>query len=120
MQYLLTQRFFFEAAHTLNRNIDTAPSKRVHGHTYYCELTLAGLPNAQTGMVVDLGHVRRAITPLRDRLDHHLLNEIDTLGVPTLENLCTFIANALRAELPALHSVRVWREAMGDGCTLLL
>ena len=31
MIYELSQQFFFEAAHTLDRDIDTLSSKRIHG-----------------------------------------------------------------------------------------
>ncbi len=32
--YELSQRFFFEAAHTLRREVEAEGSRRVHGHTY--------------------------------------------------------------------------------------
>lgn len=119
----ITQKFFFDAAHTLKRATGTGPveaesSRRIHGHTYHAELTLAGLPDAATGMVVDLGLVRMAIAELRPQLDHHLLDEVPGLGPATLENLCAFIWRAMDSRLPQLAQVRVWREALGDGCTL--
>ena len=118
----LSQRFYFDAAHTLNRAsrpVDEASrSKRIHGHTYWAELLLEGVPDADTGMVVDLGLVRQHIERLRARLDHVFLDELPGLGVPTLENLCSFILGQLQADLPALVAVRVWRDSTGDGCTL--
>ena len=56
--FCISQKFFFDAAHTLRREIETEGSLRVHGHTYYAEVSIAGRPDAQTGMVVDLGQVR--------------------------------------------------------------
>lgn len=118
----LSQRFYFDAAHTLNRASRPAgeadSSKRIHGHTYWAELLLEGVPDAHTGMVVDLGLVRQHIELLRTRLDHVFLDELPGLGVPTLENLCSYILSQLQAELPALVAVRVWRDSTGDGCTL--
>ncbi len=116
----ITQKFFFDAAHTLKRDLpaEAESSRRIHGHTYHAELTLAGLPDAHTGMVVDLGLVRLAVNELRPQLDHHLLDEVPGLGPATLENLCGFIWRAMDARLPHLTQVRVWREALGDGCTL--
>jgi len=119
----ITQKFFFDAAHTLKRATATGPveaesSRRIHGHTYHAEVTLAGLPDAATGMVVDLGLVRMAIAELRPQLDHHLLDEVPGLGPATLENLSAFIWQVMDARLPQLTQVRVWREALGDGCTL--
>ncbi len=112
----ISQTFFFDAAHTLDRAIETASSKRVHGHTYNAEVCLAGQPDPQTGMVIDLGLVRREVALLRELLDHHLLDEVEGLGPPTLENLCQFIFRKLQPRLPALTSVRVWRASIGDGC----
>lgn len=42
------------------------------------------------------------------------------LTPPTLENLCLFIANTLADLRPQLARVKVWREALGDACTLEL
>lgn len=114
----ISQTFFFDAAHTLNRTIETESSKRVHGHTYNAEVFLSGLPDPQTGMVMDLGLVRRELALLREQLDHQLLDDVADLGPPTLENLCQFIFRKLQPRLPALTSVRVWRASIGDGCRL--
>jgi len=118
MNYEISQKFFFDAAHTLRREIEAEGSLRVHGHTYHAEVTVAGRPEAATGMVVDLGLVRRAIDLLRPQLDHRLLDDIDGLGPATLENLCAFIWRELLPALPALAIVRVWRDGIGDSCTL--
>lgn len=118
MTFELTQRFYFDAAHTLKRAIDTESSKRIHGHTYQAEITVAGKPDPTTGMVVDLGLVRIAIEKLRSRLDHHLLDEVEGLGIPTLENLCVFILKEIDLPADLVTAVRVWREGQGDGCLL--
>lgn len=119
MIYELSQQFHFESAHTLTRNVDAAPSKRIHGHTYHAEVTLRGQPDAHTGMLMDLGLFRRELAEVRELLDHHLLNEVEGLGMPTLEALCAFIAERLRDPLPALAAVKVWR-ASGDSCKLIV
>jgi 6-pyruvoyltetrahydropterin/6-carboxytetrahydropterin synthase len=118
MNYLLSQTFCFDAAHTLHRKIDTESSLRVHGHTYRAEVSLSGQPDPATGMVVDLGLVRLQIEQLRNQLDHHLLDKVPGLGPATLENLCRFIFENLSIHFPALSVVRVWRDSIGDGCTL--
>ncbi|MFN3438226.1 MAG: 6-carboxytetrahydropterin synthase [Acidovorax sp.] len=117
MTFELSQRFFFDAAHTLNREIDVEPSRRIHGHTYQVEVGVTGVKDETTGMVVDLGHLRRDIAILRDELDHRLLDDVRDLGQPTLENLCLYIAKRLQTTA-TLHSVKVWRESIGDSCTL--
>ena len=114
----ISQKFYFDAAHTLRRDIEAEGSRRIHGHTYHAEVTLSGEVNATTGMVVDLGLVRAAIEQLRTRLDHHLLDEVEGLGPATLENLAAFIWRAMADALPGVSQVRVWRDGVGDSCTL--
>jgi 6-pyruvoyltetrahydropterin/6-carboxytetrahydropterin synthase len=118
MSYELTQRFFFEAAHTLDRRIEAAGSRRIHGHTYHAELSVMGDPDRQTGMVVDLGRLRELVARVRERLDHHLLDEVEGLGPPTLENLCAYLWTAFAAEGITPSRIVVRREGMGDSCTL--
>ena len=118
MNYQISQRFFFDAAHTLRRDIEAASSQRIHGHTYNAEISLSGEPDPATGMVLDLGRVRAAIDVLRPQLDHRMLDDIPGLGTATLENLCGYIWRAMAPSLPGLSAVRVWREGMGDSCTL--
>ena len=120
MRYEISQKFFFDAAHTLKREIEADSSRRIHGHTYNAEVTLSGPHNPQTGMVIDLGLVRVAIDQFRPKLDHRMLDDVAGLGDATLENLCAFIWRELAPELPGLAAVRVWRESMGDSCTLRL
>jgi 6-pyruvoyltetrahydropterin/6-carboxytetrahydropterin synthase len=119
MKFELSQRFFFDPAHTLHREIDAEPSRRIHGRTYQAEVTVTGFKDEETGMVVDLGHLRRSIAPVRDERDHRLLDDVRNLGQPTLENLCLFIAKRLQTTA-TLHSVKVWRDSIGDSCTLRL
>lgn len=119
MSYEISQRFFFEAAHTLERQIDSVGSARIHGHTYQAEVSLVGEPDVATGMVIDIGVLRCRIEVVREQLDHRFLDEVAGLGIPTLENLCSFIAKEIGKVSP-LSSVRVWRESTGDSCTLRL
>lgn len=118
MKYELSQKFYFEAAHTLDRAIETEGSRRIHGHTYHAEITLAGMPNTANGMLADLGVVRNEIAKVRDMLDHRFLDEVADLGPATLENLCRFIFVNLADALPSLTRVSVERQASGDRCCL--
>jgi 6-pyruvoyltetrahydropterin/6-carboxytetrahydropterin synthase len=119
MLYELTQNFYFEAAHTLDRSIEAEPSRRIHGHTYHAEVAVRGMPDAR-GMVIDLGYLRRSIEPVRNSLDHHLLDKVPGLSQPTIEGLCAYIAQQLAPQVPGLAWVKVWREASGDSCRLVV
>lgn len=114
----LSQRFFFDAAHTLNRTVETTGSLRIHGHTYEAEVTLCGKPDAHTGMLMDLSHLRSEIARVRDMLDHRFLDDIPDLGPATLENLCAFVGMQLQVNLPSLCSIMIERRASGDKCIL--
>jgi 6-pyruvoyltetrahydropterin/6-carboxytetrahydropterin synthase len=120
MQFTVSQKFFFDAAHTLKRDIEAEASRRIHGHTYHAEVWLTGPLDPATGMVIDLGLLRQHLAEVREQLDHRMLDDIAGLGAPTLENLCLFIAHAMPALRPNMARVRVWREALGDACTLEL
>lgn len=119
MKYELTQRFFFEAAHTLRRAHEADASRRIHGHTYRAKVTVGGTPDAGSGMVVDLALLRRAVEQVRGRLDHRLLDEVQGLGPATLENLCRFIHEQVESPDWRVVSVEVGREASGDSCRLI-
>ena len=116
----LTQTFFFDAAHTLDRNInvfDHIKSKNIHGHTYHASISIEGEPN-ENGMVRDFGDIKHAVDAIRYALDHELLDNVPELGTPTLENLCLFIARRLKTI--DVTEVSVERKALGDKCTLVV
>ncbi len=116
----LSQRFYFESAHTLLRDIETLGSSRIHGHTYESEITLSGHKDINSGMIVDIGEIKKSIEMIKEKLDHRFLNEIHELGPPTLENLCIFIKNNLIILYPNLKRVLVERKSSGDKCVLVL
>lgn len=95
VRFELSQRFYFEAAHTLQRTIGAEGSRRIHEHTYDAEVTVAGIPGKDTGMVIDLSDLRAEISRVRDLLDHHFLDEVPGLGTATLDNFCQFIRSQL-------------------------
>jgi 6-pyruvoyltetrahydropterin/6-carboxytetrahydropterin synthase len=110
----LTQEFTFDAAHFLHTG---APeNRRIHGHSFYVEVTLRGEPDAASGVLRDLGEVKSALTAVADILDHRLLNEVEGLGMPTLENIARFIFHKAKASLPETVRVRIRRPTYGQSC----
>jgi 6-pyruvoyltetrahydropterin/6-carboxytetrahydropterin synthase len=112
------QRFYFDAAHSLKRDIEAEGSRRIHGHTYLAEVAVRGAVDTQTGMVMDIGLIRIEVAKVRKLLDHHYLDEVPDLGIPTLENLCIYIEKTMRDNGLALSRVSVWRESLGDRCDM--
>jgi 6-pyruvoyltetrahydropterin/6-carboxytetrahydropterin synthase len=112
------QRFYFDAAHSLKREIEAEGSRRIHGHTYQAEISVRGALDTTTGMVMDIGLIRLEVAKVRELLDHHYLDEVTGLGFPTLENLCIFIEKAMQSNGLQLSRVSVWRESLGDRCDM--
>jgi 6-pyruvoyltetrahydropterin/6-carboxytetrahydropterin synthase len=111
----ITQQFSFDAAHYL----DAAPSlnnRRLHGHSFYAEVTLRGEPDPAKGWVRDFNEVNAALDEIRELLDHQFLNEIDGIGAPTLENLARFIFRQAKSRLPEVCRVRLARPSIGQSC----
>jgi 6-pyruvoyltetrahydropterin/6-carboxytetrahydropterin synthase len=110
----ISQEFGFDAAQYLG---NSAPeNSRMHGHSFYVEVTLRGQPNPATGFLRDLGDVNAALQTIREGLDHRLLNEIDGLAVPTLENLARYIYVRAKAALPEVVRVKLRRPSYGQTC----
>jgi 6-pyruvoyltetrahydropterin/6-carboxytetrahydropterin synthase len=115
--YELSKEFRFDAAHTLHRVVDAEPSRRIHGHSYRAEIVLRGHPDPQSGMLIDLGLLDRAMAEVRDGLDHHFLDEIKDLGPATMENLSAHIWRQLAPKLPNLWRVTVRRDSDTGACS---
>jgi 6-pyruvoyltetrahydropterin/6-carboxytetrahydropterin synthase len=111
----ITQEFTFDAAHRLD---DGAPqNRRVHGHSFYAEVTLRGQPDSSTGMLREFGAVKEVLGAIADNLDHRMLNDIADLGAPTLENITRWIFRRARAQFPEVVRVRVRRPSYGESCS---
>jgi len=113
----ISKSFRFEAAHTLERRIDTEPSRRIHGHSYRAEVIVRGTPEIASGMIVDLGVFERALTGVRELLDHRFLDELSDLGPATLENLSVWIWRHVASVAPGLIRVTVHRDSQGESCS---
>ena len=115
--YELSKEFRFDAAHTLERTVDTEPSRRIHGHSYRAEVVIRGRPDPESGMVIDLGSSIKPFRRARDGLDHRFLDEINDLGPATMENLSAWIWRKLAPKFPNLWRVTVKRDSDTGACT---
>ena len=111
----ITQQFGFDAAHYLEQ-APLGSNRRMHGHSFYAEVTLRGEPDPIKGWVRDFSEVNAALMEIRGELDHQLLNEIAGLNAPTLENLARYIFREAKARLPEVHRVRLARPSSGQSC----
>jgi 6-pyruvoyltetrahydropterin/6-carboxytetrahydropterin synthase len=105
----VTRQARFSAAHRLfnpefsdeeNDGIfDKCNNYHGHGHNYSLEVTVAGLPNPDTGYVIDLKKLKHIIdTEIISKVDHKHLNfDVEFLSgvIPTVENLAVTFWNIL-------------------------
>lgn len=122
----LTRRVRFSAAHRYSRpdwsqkkNEETFGAcawPNFHGHTYTCDVTVAGDIADDTGFVADLGMLDALLKrEVHERFDHRNINmDIPEFGdgklTPSGENLARFIFEKLTAALPSgvqLESVTI-------------
>ena len=120
----ITRIYHFSAAHRLEsprltaaRNAELyGPCARMHGHNYYVEVTVAGVPDPVTGMAVDLGQVDETVaSSLLQHVDHHTLEAAPVLAgvITTGEALARAFWDVLAPALAAgtLRRVRVVETA---------
>ncbi|HEX7790123.1 MAG TPA: 6-carboxytetrahydropterin synthase [Afipia sp.] len=112
----LTKSFRFEAAHSLPGTTLGEASDEIHGHSFRAEVTIRGTPDPATGMVTDLGVLEQRMAEVQKILDHKLLNKVDTLGAPTLENLTRFIWDRVQ-HTGKVTRVSVHRDSCNESCT---
>jgi len=111
----LTRKIEFAASHRYdNPAFSEEENRRVfgkcnnphgHGHNYTLEVTVAGRPDARTGMVLDLSELKDLLDrEVMARVDHRHLNfEVPELKgkIPTCENVALVIWNLLAPKIPS-------------------
>ncbi len=124
---LLTHRFEFCASHRLhNPSLSDRENVEIygkcnnpsgHGHNYGLEVTLAGEPDPDTGMVLELSILKRVVDEeICERYDHKNLN-VDVPDfkelVPTAENMLVVIWSRLAGRIPRgrLYRLRLTETA---------
>ena len=111
----LTRRVTFAAAHRYRRPdwsdqenaeiFGACAHPHYHGHTYVCDVTVAGPVDEETGFLVDLGFLDNVLQrEVRERFDHRNINLdvpefADGQLIPTGENLARFICDRVQAAL---------------------
>jgi 6-pyruvoyltetrahydropterin/6-carboxytetrahydropterin synthase len=107
MRTRLERTFRFEAAHFLPKVVPGHKCARMHGHSYQIDVIVEGELDAELGWLLDFGDLDAKVMPLIDRLDHHVLNEIEGLSNPTSELLAAWMWERLKPGLPQLVELSV-------------
>jgi 6-pyruvoyltetrahydropterin/6-carboxytetrahydropterin synthase len=119
-----TRKFTFSSAHRYWRpEWSTEDNARIfgnltvpHGHNYVLEVTVRGAVDPATGMVMDLGELKRLVgDAVVSRFDHADLNRDAVFAsgaIPTTENLVRAIWDLLVPKLGGerLHRLRLWED----------
>ncbi len=123
---LLTRKAEFSASHVCRNPVWTEAENQAvygananpngHGHNYVLEVTIAGEPDATTGMVFDLRELKDILNDkVVEPMDHRFLNyEVPPFDkiVPTTENIAAEIWRRLEPEVrrahARLHNVRLY------------
>ena len=111
--YELSVRDHFDAAHSLRGY--PGECRRLHGHTWDVEVTVAGEKLDEIGIVYDFKLLKDDLRAVLDDYDHVFLDEVppfDTLN-PTAENLARIVYERLAASVdPAVRvrEVAVWES----------
>jgi len=122
----VTRKAHFSASHRLyNPAWPDAKNREVfgkcnnpngHGHNYEIEVTVAGEPPADTGMVIDLKLLADILEEeIVEKVDHKHMNlDVDFFRgvVPTAENMAIAFWKILAPKIPAgrLHRLRVYES----------
>jgi len=110
------KEFTFDAAHFLPTAPQGHPNSRMHGHSFRVIIWLEGERDPQTGFIRHFAEVQDHVMALREKLDHHVLNEIKGLENPTLETIAGWIWYNLKPALPELARVEIHRPSCQEGC----
>lgn len=120
----ITRREVFSAAHRLynpkfsdeenERIYDKCNNPNWHGHNYVLEITVCGIPDANTGYLIDLKELKRIIKEtIISKVDHKNLNlDVDFLRdvIPTLENLAIAFWKELEPKITScsLYKIKLY------------
>ena len=115
----ISRRFDFSASHRYYREEwSEEENERVfglcalpngHGHNYTLEVAVAGQPDPDTGMVINLVDLKSAVEGVLEHFDHKHLN-LDTPyfadRIPTTENLAAVLWDQVAAALAERPAAR--------------
>jgi 6-pyruvoyltetrahydropterin/6-carboxytetrahydropterin synthase len=124
----VTRKEHFTAAHRLHNPGKSAEWNQMafgpcnhpnwHGHNYVIEVTVCGVPDSETGYVIDLGKLKKVIYDrILSHCDHKNLNlDVSFLKgvIPSAENLAKYFYFELKEDVGkickqgSLYSVKLY------------
>jgi 6-pyruvoyltetrahydropterin/6-carboxytetrahydropterin synthase len=119
----LSRCYEFSAAHRLHsRHISDSENVHVydicnnlngHGHDYRLEVSIEGVPDAETGMIISIAELDNGVRTVLDKMDHkHLDKELAFFktNLSTGEIIIRLLWQELTKTLPThrLYNLKLW------------
>jgi 6-pyruvoyltetrahydropterin/6-carboxytetrahydropterin synthase len=116
MNVSISKKFEFSASHRYwkdgwsqeknEKHFGLCVSPYGHGHNYELFVTVSGPLDRQTGMIINLSHLKNITNEILEDFDHKYLN-IDTIHfkdiIPTTENIAYKLFELIDAKLSQNH-----------------
>ena len=112
----ITKQFTFEAAHYFPNMPKGHIYRKIHGHSFVVEVTFYGKKNKTNQWVTDFDEITESLKKIKKKLDHKCINDIKEIGLPTLENISSWIAKQLKKKYSNVCSIKLSRPSCGETC----
>ena len=112
----ITKQFTFEAAHYFPNMPEGHIYKKIHGHSFVVEVTFYGKKNKINQWVTDFDELSKSLNEIKKKLDHKCINDIKEIGIPSLENISSWIGKQLKKKYNNVHSIKLSRPSCGEYC----
>ena len=111
--------FQFEAAHYFGHADANDLFKKLHGHSFKGKVIVRGETQSEKGWIKDLWKIEETIKEVVAPLDHALLNEVEGLEQPALEQIAQWIFERLSPRIEGLYCVEVGRPSCGERARII-
>jgi 6-pyruvoyltetrahydropterin/6-carboxytetrahydropterin synthase len=95
----------FESACQLSLAPEGDTRRNLHGHSYLIRLHLTAPLDKILGWTVDYGDVKELFKPVYDQLDHHRLDLLSDLSIPSAANILYWAKESMENRMPQLYPV---------------
>ena len=112
----ITKQFTFEAAHYFPNMPEGHIYKKIHGHSFVVEVTFSGKKNKDNQWVTDFDELSKSLNEIKKKLDHKCINDIKEIGIPSLENISSWIGKQLKKKYYNVNSIKLSRPSCGEYC----
>lgn len=114
LTFEIEKDFQFEAAHYFGHPDANDKFKKIHGHSFAGTVRIEGNAQEDKGWIRDLWKIEQIVKTVVGPLDHSILNDIEGLEQPALEQIAKWIFDRLESKLPGLSCVEVRRPSCGE------